>query len=156
MKLIKMRTRASRAELLSILSNSDLVNDGVAFNEKKGRPRMLVKEGKGDAITVSCKLVGGATKDNGFVLGATKFRGRLTERDGVTTLSGVILTAPVYITVLVALLALFVGMCIYLGGFNPVPPICFIFGLYLISGEYAKQGMIDRYFRRAIKRAEMR
>ncbi len=154
MKIVKLQTRLSREDILEVLKDNDFVNDGVRFNERKGKPRIILNEKAGDRITVSCKMLGGASKDNGFLFGATKFRGRLTERDGVTTLKGFMLTAPIYLVALFALLGLFIFMCIYLRGFNPVPPICFVFGILIIVDEYKKQGIIERYFYRAFAKAE--
>ncbi|MBQ8372157.1 MAG: hypothetical protein IJX38_04385 [Clostridia bacterium] len=154
MKIIKLQTRLSREDILEVLKDNDFVNDGVRFNEKKGKPRIILNEKAGDRLTVSCKMIGGATRDNGFIFGATKFRGTLTESGGVTTLRGYMLTAPIYLLALFALLGLFIFMCFYLKGFNPVPPICFIFGILIIADEYKKQGIIERYFYRAFAKAE--
>ena len=76
MKIIKLDCAASRRDLLDLISNSELVNDRVKFDEEKGKPRMHVKV-KNDRIKLKCEMVGGAVKDNGFLEG-TYFVGRIT------------------------------------------------------------------------------
>ena len=152
MKRIKLESSASRDELLDIINNSELVNDRVKFDENKGRPLIHVKE-KGERIKIKCEMVGGPTKDNGFLEG-TYFVGKITENDGKTRLRGVILTAPIYHTLLALLLAFYVYRCISLGGFNPVPLILFVFSLFMFRAEFEKQGTIQRYLGRAFRRAE--
>ena len=152
MKLINLESTVSRTELLDMISNSELVNEKVKFDENKGRPLIHLKT-KGDRLRIKCEMVGGPTKDNGFLEG-TYFVGKLTEKDGTSRLRGVILTAPIYHTFIVLLMALFVMRCIQLGGFNPVPIILLIFSLMMFRGEFEKQGTIERYLKRAIRKAE--
>ena len=154
MKLINLESTVSRTELLDMISNSELVNEKVKFDENKGRPLIHLKT-KGDRLRIKCEMVGGPTKDNGFLEG-TYFVGKLTEKDGISRLRGVILTAPIYHTFIVLLMALFVMRCIQLGGFNPVPIILLIFSLMMFRGEFEKQGTIERYLKRALRKAEKR
>ena len=154
MKLINLESTVSRTELLDMISNSELVNEKVKFDENKGRPLIHLKT-KGDRLRIKCEMVGGPTKDNGFLEG-TYFVGKLTEKDGTSRLRGVILTAPIYHTFIVLLMALFVMRCIQLGGFNPVPIILLIFSLMMFRGEFEKQGTIERYLKRALRKAEKR
>ena len=98
-------------------------------------------------------MIGGPTKDNGFLEG-TYFIGKLTEKNGVSSLRGVILTAPIYHTFIALLMALYVMRCIQLGGFNPVPIILLAFSFMMFKGEFEKQGTIERYLIRAFKRAD--
>jgi len=150
MKLIDLSAECERARMLDIIRDSAFVNDRVQFDEKKGRPNIKVKE-KGERITIKCEMVGGATRDNGFLIG-TYFSGKLVEKNGVTRLKGIIVTDPIYHILLVALLALFVYQCIALGGFSPVPLILFAFGIFMMRNEYAKQGTIERYLSRAFRK----
>lgn len=150
MKLIDLSAECERARMLDIIRDSVFVNDRVQFDEKKGRPNIKVKE-KGERITIKCEMVGGATRDNGFLIG-TYFSGKLVEKNGVTRLKGIIVTDPIYHILLVALLALFVYQCIALGGFSPVPLILFAFGIFMMRNEYAKQGTIERYLSRAFRK----
>ena len=98
-------------------------------------------------------MIGGPTKDNGFLEG-TYFVGKLTESDGKTRLRGIILTAPIYHTFLALLLAFYVYRCISLTAFNPVPLILLIFSLMMFKKEFEKQGTIERYLKRAVRKAE--
>ena len=152
MKIIKLECSARRDELLDVIKNSELVNDRVKFDENKGRPLVHVKE-NGDRIKIKCEMVGGPTKDNGFLEG-TYFVGKLTENDGKTTLKGVVLTAPIYHTILALILMIYVYRCITLVAFNPVPIILLIFSLMLFRSEFEKQGTIERYLARAFRKAE--
>ena len=137
---------------MNTVKNHELVNDRVKFDENKGKPLIRVKE-RGEWLKIKCEMVGGATKDNGFLEG-TYFVGKLTEKDGVTRLRGVILTAPIYHTILALILAFYVYRCISLGAFNPVPVILFLFSLIMFRTEFEKQGTIERYLLRAQKRVE--
>lgn len=152
MKIIKLDCPVSRDELISVIANSELVNDRVKFDEEKGRPRIHVKE-KGNRLKLKCEMIGGPTKDNGFLEG-TYFLGKLTEKNGASHLRGVILTAPIYHTFIALIMALFVLRCIQLVAFNPVPIILLIFSFMMFRKEFEKQGTIERYLIRACKRAQ--
>ena len=152
MKRIRLESELSRDHLLSVIENSELVNDKVKFDENKGRPRMIVKTNK-DRIRIRCEMIGGPTKDNGFLEG-TYFVGKFMENGGKTTLKGVVLTAPIYHTILALILMIYVYRCITLVAFNPVPIILLIFSLMLFRSEFEKQGTIERYLTRAFRKAE--
>ena len=132
-----------------MIKDFERVNDKVKFDENKGKPLIHVKQ-KGDRIKIKCEMIGGPTRDNGFLEG-TSFIGKLTEKNGVTHLRGVIVTAPIYHTILALILALYVYRSISLGGFNPVPLILFIFSIFLLKSEFEKQGTIERYLKRALR-----
>ena len=66
MKFIKLDSYASRDELLSVIRNSELVNDRVKFDASKGKPRIHLKD-NGKKIRIKCEMIGGHTKDNGFL-----------------------------------------------------------------------------------------
>jgi hypothetical protein len=149
MKIIKLESNASQSEILDMIKDSERVNDKVKFDENKGKPLIHVKQ-KGDRIKIKCEMIGGPTRDNGFLEG-TSFIGKLTEKNGVTHLRGVIVTAPIYHTILALILALYVYRSISLGGFNPVPLILFIFSIFLLKSEFEKQGTIERYLKRALR-----
>ena len=152
MKLVKITTAVPRDELLSNIKNHQLVNNGVVFDEKIGRPTMKVKE-RGDRLRITCELVDRATKDNNFLVG-TYFTGKLTERGGVTTLSGVILTAPIYHLILFGLFVAFIVMCIQKGGFSVLPVFLVAFDFIMFNTEFKKQGIIKRYLYRATRITE--
>ena len=153
MKFVRLDCSASRDELLSVIANSELVNDKVRFDEEKGRPRIHVKEKKGERLKIKCEMIGGPVKDNGFLEG-TYFIGKFTEKNGASHLRGIILTAPIYHTFIALIMAIFVLRCIQLVAFNPVPIILLIFSLMMFRKEFEKQGTIERYLIRAVKRAE--
>lgn len=152
MKFVRLECRVPRDELLGVISNSELVNDRVKFDENKGRPLIHLKT-KNERLKIKCEMVGGPTKDNGFLEG-TYFVGKLTERNGVSRLRGIILTAPIYHTFIILLMALFVMRCIQLTAFNPVPIILLLFSVMMFKNEFEKQGTIERYLKRAVKRAD--
>ena len=152
MKIVKLDSSVSRDELLAVIKNSELVNDRVMFDENKGKPLMHVKE-KGDRLRIRCEMMGGPTKDNGFIEG-TYFLGKLTERNGSSRLRGVILTAPIYHTFIALIMAVFVLKCIQMVAFNPVPIFLLAFSFIMLRKEFEKQGTIERYLKRAIRRAE--
>ena len=137
---------------MSVLADSELVNGKVLFDEKRGKPFMSVRE-KGKRVYITCRMMGGATKDNGYIVG-TYFVGKITEKDGVTSVRGLTLTSPLFHLLLFALAVFYVYRCISLGGFNPIPLILFLFSIFMFKDEYKKQGIIKRYVARAIRKAE--
>ena len=154
MKRIRLDTRLSRIELLDTINNSEFVNDKVKFDDNKGRPKIHVKD-NGNRVKLKCEMVGGPTKDNGFLEG-TYFIGSFKETASGTRVRGIILTAPIYHTMLILLTLFYAYRCITLGAFNPVPLILLIFSIAMFKGEFEKQGTIERYLHRAIKRAEIK
>lgn len=153
MRFVNLETDVSREELLSVIRNYELVNEKVKFDENLGKPVIKVKEKKKDRIVITCEMVGGASKDNGFLIG-TFFSGTLREKNGKTKLKGILTTAPLYHTVLFALTAYCVYRCIVLKGINPVPIILLAFNYFMCKREYKKQGIIARYLERAVRHAE--
>ena len=154
MKRIRFDTRLSRIELLDTINNSEFVNDKVKFDDNKGRPKIHVKD-NGKRVKLKCEMVGGPTKDNGFLEG-TYFIGSFKETASGTRVRGIILTAPIYHTMLLLLTLFYAYRCITLGAFNPVPLILLIFSIAMFKGEFEKQGTIERYLHRAVKRAEIK
>ena len=152
MLFVNYDIHAKREEVMSSLLENDRIVEQEKYDTSKGVPKIHIKE-KGDRIKITCTYTGGNTKDNGFLEG-TYLVGRLTESDGVTRLRGVILTAPIYHTFIILLMALYVMRCIQLGGFNPVPIILLAFSFMMFKGEFEKQGTIERYLIRAFKRAD--
>ena len=133
---------------MSFLRNHNLVNEGVAFDPKLGKPVFTVKE-KGSRIRVSCTFVGGDNRDDGFLVG-TYFTGKLKERDGAMTLTGVAVTSPLFHLILLGLTVLFILKCIELGGFSVVPLVFLAISILMFGKEYKKQGVIKRYLYRAM------
>jgi len=153
MKFVNLSFNAPRDEVLAMLRDNERVNSKVRFDESRGKPLIKIKEKKGDRINITCEYIGGPSKDNGFLVG-TYFSGKLTERDGVTRLSGRILTAPIYHLFMVALVVVFIIQCFKVKGFSVVPPILVIFDLFMFKSEFQKQGYIKRYFMRAARKID--
>ena len=152
MKLISVRTRTPKEELLDMLTDPTAVNDKVKFEGKRGTPTMRIKQ-KGDNLKIKCTYMNGPTRDNGWIQG-TYFRGTIKEHDGVTTLKGFIVTEPIFHLVLVGLTVFFIVWCIILSGFNVVPPILLVVSIIMMIGEYKKQPVIERYLYRALRKAD--
>ena len=154
MKIIKISSTASRDELMAMLEDNEAVNKNVTFQATKGTPHIHLRE-KGKRIRLTCEFVGGATKDNAFLDG-TRFIGKITDDENGSTVKGVITTAPIFHAVLIALFAAFVVMCIIRQGFNVVPLCLVAFDVFMYWNEFKKQGIIERYLKRAVKRLEAR
>ena len=154
MKIVRFETAAPREEVLNAIKNSNEVNRSVKFDDKLGRPLIKVKEKEGSPrLRVTCEMIGGPTKDNGFIVG-TFFAGKLTEKNGTTRLSGILLTAPIYHLLVIAFCIYFLVKSILLGGFTVMPIFVVGFTVLLFKDEYKKQGIIHRFFARAIRYAE--
>ncbi len=151
MNFINIDFPAPKEQVLAILSDNETVYKNVHFEEGRGKPHMKIKDKGNGRIRITCEMLGRATRDNGFLVG-TYFSGRLTEKNGVTKLRGIILTAPIYHTVLAALMVLFILKCIEIKGISVVPIILIIFDLFMFKDEFKKQGYIKRYLYRAAKR----
>ena len=153
MKLVNYKTTAKREQLLSLIKDSNRVNEKVKFDDKLGRPQMFVKERK-NSITVTCRYVGGSSRDDGFIIG-TFFWGRIVEKNGETRLNGVTLTAPLFYAAILGLLVYSIIRGIALGGFNPIALILAVASYLMFRGEFKKQGVIERYLHRAIRMSEL-
>ena len=153
MKLVNISSLHTKDEVLSFIKDNNKVNDGVRFDDKYDRkPLMHIKENDGK-LRIKCEMIGGPTKDNGFLAG-TVFRGRITERDGMTTISGLITTSVIYHIALLALIVLlFVQMFLY-SAYGLVSVLIFAVGFELMffKDEFKKQGYIKRYLERAVRR----
>ena len=150
MKFVKLSVITDKATFTEKLSNNEFVNSGVKFSDNGVRPIMKTKL-KGDRVTIGCEMIGGPRKDNGFLEG-TKLFGRLSERDGIVTLRGVVLTAPIYHFLFLCLTVFFVFQCFRLGGFSVVPICLIIFDLFMFKDEFKKQRLLYNYVFRAAKR----
>ena len=153
MKFINIRTPLPKDKLLKLLSDNEFVNDGVKFDEKLGKPRMHLKDNGDGRVRITCELTGRATKDDSFFLLGTYFKGKITESEEGTVLKGHIITAPIYHLVWIALVITFIVQCFRLGGFSVVPICLVAINMFMFWNEYKKQGLIERYLHRAIRRA---
>ncbi len=147
MRRIRVTANADKDSLLAVMLDHERVNKGVRFEEGKGKPKLHIRENNG-RLRIKCELIGGATKDNGFLEG-TVFFGRIRSTADTTTISGIAITAPIYHLFLLILFAFYIYRCITLSGFNPVPVLLLAFSLFLFRTEFKKQGMIERYIARA-------
>ncbi len=155
MKFINIQTTKPAPEILSMLRDNTRVNEGVKFADKKGgKPFMHVKEKEGK-LRIKCEMMGRPTKDNGFLMG-TAFYGRITEKDGETTLKGVIVTSPIYHAVVFILSIALILQMIYSSNVSSIPVLIFAaaFEIMFFSDEFKKQGYISRYLERAVRRLE--
>ena len=150
MKFVKHDLDVSRDELITLLGNSELVNKGISFPKLRGTPYMHLKE-KANSLRITCEIRGGAMKDNAFIRG-TAFYGVIKETGGKTTLRGIISTAPIFHALLTFMFIVFTVMSIYSGDFSPIPIILIIFDLFMYKDEFNKQGIIERYIARAVKK----
>jgi len=150
-KFIDITYDGGEDDVLRLLSDNDTVNKGVNFDESRGIPRMRIKRKEKGRFKMTCELVGGPTKDNGFLVG-TYFIGRAVETYGKTRVKGVITTAPIYHAILALFIGVFIFQCIRVGGFSVVPPIIVAFDILMFWKEFKKQGYIERYLRRASRR----
>ena len=150
MHFINLEFPSGKDEVISHISDNEYVNRNVRFEDGGVKPLMKVKE-KNGKIKITCEMLGKPTKDNGFLVG-TYFSGRLSEKDGVTRLKGIITTAPVYHLVMLAFIAVFIYQCIRLGGFSVVPILLVVFSLFMFKDEFKTQGYIKRYLYRAQRR----
>lgn len=153
MKFINIKTDRSYDELVGMISDNNRVNENVKFDEARGVPHMHVKI-KGNSIRIKCEMMNRPTKDNGFFIGGTFFKGRIKEKDGVTRLSGVLLTAPVYHLVMIALVIVNIIRSIQIGGISLLPIFAVAFDIIFFKDEFRKQGYISRYLERAVRRLE--
>ena len=152
MKFVNIKCQNSKEELLSTIKDSEKTNRGVIFDKKLGTPIMRVVE-NGDTVKIKCELNNRATRDDGFMEG-TYFRGKIKALDDGCEIKGVIVTAPIWHSILAILFLVFVCVCIFSGGFSPVPIILIAFDLVMFYTEFKKQGIIKRYLDRAVRITE--
>ena len=153
MKFVNFRSTVSSEELFGAISDNSFVSDGVKFNDKGTRPYMHVKDKGNGRLKIKCEMMGGPTKDNGFLEG-TYFKGRIKECDGGSKISGIIVTAPIFHILLAVLTVAIIIQCIYLKAINVIPIFAVAFDIVMFYNEFKKQGYIRRYLIRAISRLE--
>ena len=152
MKFINLQIDKSSQQVIDMISDNNKVNEGVRFDESKGRPFMKVKE-KNGRIRITCEMLGKATKDNAFgYLVGTYFSGKISEKNGIAKLSGIIITAPIYHAVMLVLLAFLIYKSFVVGGISLIPLFLIAFEFLMFKGEFEKQGYIKRYLYRAFRK----
>ena len=150
MKFIKIKTDSKPEAIVSMLKDNETVNKNVKFDDKRGKPHIHVKDNNGK-IKLTCEYLGGATKDNAFLSG-TSFFGSIREKNGYTEIKGVITTAPIFHLCLFLMFAAFIVVCIVKEAFNVVPICLLIFDIFMYKDEFKKQGIIERYVKRAVRK----
>ena len=152
MKFVNLKIDKSKKQIIDMLSDNNKVNDGVRFDESNGKPFMNIRE-KNGRVRITCEMLGRPTRDNAFgYLVGTYFSGRITEKNGASKLSGIIITAPIYHTVILILLAFLIYKSFIVGGISLIPVFLLIFEILMFKGEFEKQGYIKRYIYRAFKK----
>lgn len=152
MKLIDYTIASTKEEFLDTVRDNRVVNASVRFGEDGAYPTAEIKEGKRH-LRIRCRMVGGATRDNGFLFG-TFFWGTLRERDHASRLRGIIVTEPLLHLLWAAIVAYFVITCIQLGGISLIPVFLSILMFFMFKPEYKKQGILARYLARAAQRVK--
>lgn len=158
MKFVSIKTYAAAEDLWYALEDPEGTNKNVKFDEVNGKPLMHVKR-KDKSLKIKCEYLSKNKKDNEFLFGTT-FKGKVTEKDGVTTVSGIITTEPIYHVITYLLFAVFAVQFFYFliaeGAFSfPFVPIMVVFlDFFMFRAEFKKQGIIKRYIARAVRRAE--
>ena len=150
MLIVNHKIRAPRETVLQTLADSKTVVAEERLATEKGTPK-LHHQLKGDSLKMFCEMTGRPTRDRDYRYGGTRFIGRITERDGVTAIRGVIWTAPLCHLVLLVLFAYFIFKCISMGAFSIVPVCILVFDIFMFLDEFKKQGIIKRYIFRALK-----
>ena len=150
MKRIRCTVNASREQMLAKISDNRFVNAGVRFPEGMGTPTAEIRE-HGRLLRIRCRLIGGASQDNGFLFG-TAFLGTVRENGECSTLSGVIVTEPLMHLVWLAAVVYFIIACVQIGGINLVPLFLSVFMYLLFRPEYKKQQILYNYLIRAANR----
>lgn len=153
MKIINLFSEFSKGEVMDIINDNDRVNAGVRFNDKYGaKPYMHITE-KDGRLKIKCEMIGRPTKDNGFLAG-TVFRGKIKEEGSGTRIKGIITTSAIYHAIMLILFVfLFVTMIIK-SSYNLIPMLVLViaFEIMFFKDEFKKQGYIERYLIRALKR----
>ena len=149
MLFVNYKIGATREEVMNVLRDSDQVVNAEGYDTARGKPKMHLKE-KGQRVKIRCEMTERPTKDNGFLEG-TYFLGRVSEKEGRTSVKGIIITAPIYHFIFLLLFGYFIYLCFSLGGISPTPIILLVFDIFMFYGEFKKQSIIKRYIFRALK-----
>ena len=149
MLLVNYKINAEKGAVLGVLRDNDRVVNAENYDLTSGKPRMHIKE-KGNLLKIKCEMTEHATKDNGFLEG-TYFLGGIKEENGRTSVSGVIVTCPIYHAILFAIFVYFIVQCFIIQGFSPIPIILIVFNIFMCKEEFKKQPLIKQYIFRTMK-----
>lgn len=152
MKFINIHAACTKEEYLETVRDNRVVNAGVRFSEDNSYPTAEVKTGR-RSVRIRCRMVGGATRDNGFFFG-TFFFGTLREREDGCRLRGVIVTEPLVHLIWLAVVVYYIITCIRIGGISLIPIFLSLLMFFMFRPEYKKQGILARYLSRAAHRVK--
>ena len=152
MKLVKFKFDATREEYLTTIQDNRIVNEGVTFGDDGATPTAEIKEGK-HRVRIRCRMVGGASRDNGFFFG-TFFTGTMKEKEDGLHVKGVIVTEPLVHLIWLAIVVYFIIVCFQVGGISLVPIFLSLLLFFMFRPEYKKQKILFRYLIRAAKRTK--
>ena len=150
MKFIQLSVDSTAQEYLDTVRDNRVVNEGVRFGKENAYPTAEIREGKRH-LRIRCRMVGGATRDNGFIFG-TFFFGTLRQKNDGCRLRGVIVTEPLIHLIWIAFIVYYVITCIQIGGISLVPIFLSLLMFFMFKSEYKKQGILARYLARAAHR----
>ena len=140
---------APRELLMSKLLDNGTVVEAENYDLTDGKPKMHIKT-KADRIKIKCEMTERPTKDNGFLEG-TYFLGSVKEKNGRTSVKGLILTAPIYHFIFLVLLGVIIYQAVTMSAI-PITAIFLVpFDFILFKSEFKKQPLIKRYIFRAFK-----
>ena len=149
MLFVNYKIGAPRDTVYENLSDTERVAAEEKYETEKGAPKFHLKE-YGKLLRIKCEMTGRATKDNGFI-GGTAFWGRVTEKNGKTSVRGIITTSPIYHLAFIALFIAIICIGISIGGISFTPILMLGFDIILFKDEFKKQPLIKRYILRAFK-----
>ncbi len=149
MLLVNYTIDSDKDKVLFNIKDNDRVVAEEAYDTSKGKPKMHIKS-KGKLLKIKCEMTELPTKDNAFLEG-TYFIGTLTQKNNTTALRGLILTAPIYHTIILAWLAIIICQAIIVGGIPLTAIFLVLFDLIMFKNEFSKQPIIKRYIFRALK-----
>lgn len=145
MRYVHLNLETDRETFLAALADGKFI----APSDRAEKP-ILHLNNKGERIRVTCEYLGGASKDNGFLVG-TFFSGKFKEKEGQRYLNGWIMTAPVYHAILLALFAFAIVRSVQLRGFTLLPICAAVFDVFLFRREFSKQRVIENCLIRAAR-----
>lgn len=155
MKFVNLSVYGNRDDVLAYVKNNERVNEGVRFEDKHGGKLFMHVRESGDKLKIKCEMIGRPTKDNGFLTG-TIFRGSITECDGSVNIKGVITTSFIYHLIMIALAMVWVVLTVAFRQYQFISLIVILiaFEYFFFKDEFKKQGYIERYLMRALRRYE--
>ena len=152
MKFVNFKIQTSREAFLNTVRDNRIVNDGIAPREDGAVPTAEVKEGK-HLVRIRCRMVGGASRDNGFFFG-TYFKGSVKEKEDGLHVRGLIVTEPILHLAWLAIVIYFITVCFRVGGISLIPIFLSLLFYFVFKPEYQKQSVLKSYLIRSAKRSK--